>query len=208
MHSCVKRVAALASFAALMAFGNSMAQDVEKTDLTGGDVSVDDLVGALDIQTRGIGAKCGPYQEQMTRLTRGLGTTPKTVEEVPNLEPVKAAAVSAMFEKNSAQLSEESRELLETVAVALNSSQLVSQCFQLAGHTCDLGDDSYNLELSQQRAESVRQFLVEHGVDGERLVITGFGELSPQVPNDTSEHRQRNRRVEIGALAPVALEYQ
>lgn len=199
-----------ASLAASLAFGNVLAQDAGKTDFTGtgGDVSVDQLVGALDIPTRGIGAKCAPYQENMTRLTRGLGSVPMSVEDVPDLKPVKSAAVSASFEKNSARISEESKSLLANVAVALNSSELVSQCFQLAGHTCDLGDDSYNMELSRQRADSVREFLVGHGVDSERLITTGFGEVSPQIPNESEEQRERNRRVEIGALAPVAMEYQ
>ena len=197
-----------ASLAASLAFGNALAQDAEKTDFTGGDVSVDQLVGALDIPTRGIGAKCAPYQENMTRLTRGLGSEPMSVEDVPDLKPVKSAAVSASFEKNSARISEESKSLLANVAVALNSSELLSQCFQLAGHTCDLGDGAYNMELSRQRADSVREFLVEHGVDSERLITTGFGEVSPQIPNESEAQRERNRRVEIGALAPVAMEYQ
>ena len=208
MYLNFKQSILCASLAASLAFGNASAQDVEKTDFTGGDVSVDQLVGALDIPTRGIGAKCAPYQENMTRLTRGLGSVPMSVEDVPDLKPVKSAAVSASFEKNSARISEESKSLLANVAVALNSSELVSQCFQLAGHTCDLGDDSYNMELSRQRADSVREFLVEHGVDSERLITTGFGEVSPQMPNETEEQRERNRRVEIGALAPVAMEYQ
>ena len=208
MYLKFKQSILCASLAASLAFGNALAQDAEKTDFTGGDVSVDQLVGALDIPTRGIGAKCAPYQENMTRLTRGLGSEPMSVEDVPDLKPVKSAAVSASFEKNSARISEESKSLLANVAVALNSSELVSQCFQLAGHTCDLGDGSYNMELSRRRADSVREFLVEHGVDSERLITTGFGEVSPQIPNESEVQRERNRRVEIGALAPVAMEYQ
>jgi OOP family OmpA-OmpF porin len=100
------------------------------------------------------------------------------------------------------------KEMLSTVANALNSDALATQCFQLAGHTCDLGDDGYNLDLSRQRADSVKTYLVEQGVSADRLVTTGYGETSPLVPNADEKAREKNRRVDLGALAPVALEYQ
>ena len=186
----------------------AMAQDNNLTDLTDQDVTVDQLVGALNIPTRGIQAKCSPYQEQMAMLTRGIGVQPEKAEDVPTLNPVKTASVSATFELNSAQLTPETMALLDTVAQALNGQDLSSQCFQLAGHTCDLGDDAYNMDLSRRRADSVRAYLVSLGVDEDRLVTTGYGETSPIVPNDSDETRERNRRVDLGALAPTALEYQ
>ncbi len=191
----------------LLVSANVLGQESQSTDLTGKQVSVDQLVGALDIPTRGIGAKCGPHQEKMTRLTRGISSVPSTAAEVPDLKPVKSASVSVTFEKNSDVLTDESRSLLETIATAMNSSQLSAQCFQLAGHTCDLGDDSYNMSLSRRRADSAKAYLVDHGVDAERLVTTGFGEVSPMSPNDSDESRERNRRVDLGALAPAAMEY-
>jgi outer membrane protein OmpA-like peptidoglycan-associated protein len=97
--------------------------------------------------------------------------------------------------------------LLETVAVALNTPELSAQCFQLAGHTCDLGEEGHNLELSERRAQSVKRYLVDHGVAENRLITTGYGEMSPLVPNETEEQRRKNRRVDLGALAPTALEY-
>lgn len=186
----------------------AIAQEDGLTDLTGQDVTVDQLVGALNIATRGIGAKCAPYQEQMSMLTRGIGVQPTAAEEVPTLDPVKTASVSATFELNSATLTPGTMQLLDTVAEALNSENLVSQCFQLAGHTCDLGDDAYNMDLSRRRADSVRDYLVSLGVESERLVTTGYGETAPMVPNSSEDTREKNRRVDLGALAPVALEYQ
>jgi outer membrane protein OmpA-like peptidoglycan-associated protein len=54
----------------------------------------------------------------------------------------------------------------------------------------------------------VKDYLVANGVTEERLVTTGFGETSPMVPNDSSAAREKNRRVDVGALAPPNLEYQ
>lgn len=191
--------------------GLGAAQSDNSTDLTGQDVSVDALVNALNIPVRGIEAKCSPYQEQMTRLTRGIGVNPSSVkkaEDVPALKTAKIANISATFGLNSAELTSETKMTLDTVAAALNSEQLVAQCFQLAGHTCDLGDDAYNMDLSRRRADSVRTYLVSLGVDADRLVTTGYGETAPMVENKTESDRMKNRRVEFGALPPAALEFQ
>ena len=193
--------------------GLGAAQSGNETDLTGQEVSVDDLVNALNIPVRGIEAKCSPYQEQMTRLTRGIGVNGGAdrvtkAEDVPALETARKASVSATFGRNSAELTPETKKTLDTVAVALKSQDLVAQCFQLAGHTCDLGDDAYNMDLSRRRADSVREYLVSLGVDSARLVTTGYGETAPMVANQSESDREKNRRVELGALPPVALEYE
>jgi outer membrane protein OmpA-like peptidoglycan-associated protein len=199
------------ALAAALVFNPVWAQETQTTDLTGQDVTVDKLVGALKIPTRGIEAKCSPYQEQMDRLTRGIGIATNAIisaDEVPAIAAVKTASVTATFELNSAQLTPQSKKLLSTMAEALNSQDLAAQCFQLAGHTCDLGDDAYNIDLSRKRAQSVKDYLVANGVTEDRLVTTGFGETSPMVPNDSSAAREKNRRVDVGALAPPNLEYQ
>ncbi|HNP34706.1 MAG TPA: OmpA family protein [Woeseiaceae bacterium] len=195
----------------MMSCGAVLAQSPQSTDLTGQDVTVDKLVGALQIPTRGIEAKCSPYQQQMAQKTRGIGVAANAVasaDKVAALEPVKTASVSTIFELNSAELTPETKKMLSTVADALNSDALATQCFQLAGHTCDLGDENYNLVLSQKRAESVKAYLVTEGVSPDRLVTTGYGEISPLVPNTNEQAREKNRRVDLGALAPPALEYQ
>ena len=88
------------------------------------------------------------------------------------------------FELNSDELTAQSKQTLNTVAKALKSKDLAAQCFQLAGHTCDLGDAPYNMSLSQRRAESAKRYLESQGVDGGRIITTGTAEeikSNPQV---------------------------
>ena len=60
--------------------------------------------------------------------------------------------------------------------------------------------EPYNFELSQRRAEAVRDFLVTHGVSPDRITARGYGESYPIASNDTTAGRQQNRRVEVVVL--------
>lgn len=77
-----------------------------------------------------------------------------------------------------------------------------------AGHTDSVGDASYNQDLSEKRAKSVAQYASTHGVDSERMIITGFGEKDPVADNSTEAGRQENRRVEIAVYANEDLKKQ
>jgi len=68
---------------------------------------------------------------------------------------------------------------------------------EVAGHTCNIGTDEYNLGLSLRRAEAVRNYLVSKGVSADRLIVRGYGESRPAVSNATREGRVQNRRVEL-----------
>jgi outer membrane protein OmpA-like peptidoglycan-associated protein len=68
---------------------------------------------------------------------------------------------------------------------------------QLEGHTDSVGSDDYNLKLSQQRADSVRGYLVSQGVPPDTMTSTGLGKADPVATNDTATGRQQNRRVDM-----------
>lgn len=68
---------------------------------------------------------------------------------------------------------------------------------EIAGHLADDGRPAYGRKLSQRRAEAVREYLVDKGVDPERLRAVGYESDRPIVPNDTPEHRAQNRRIEF-----------
>jgi outer membrane protein OmpA-like peptidoglycan-associated protein len=65
------------------------------------------------------------------------------------------------------------------------------------GHTDSIGSDEYNQRLSEQRADSVRDYLVEQGIPATSVTAKGFGKTIPVASNDTAAGRQRNRRVEL-----------
>ena len=68
---------------------------------------------------------------------------------------------------------------------------------EVAGHTDSVGDESYNQQLSEQRAQAVKDYLVKGGVGEGRITVVGYGEAQPRGSNDTVEGRRLNRRVEI-----------
>lgn len=72
---------------------------------------------------------------------------------------------------------------------------------EIAAHTDNVGNDNYNLRLSQRRANSVRQYIIGKGIPVERIVSKGYGETDPVETNETEEGRAKNRRTEVRVLA-------
>ncbi|MDH4155206.1 MAG: OmpA family protein, partial [Nitrospira sp.] len=70
----------------------------------------------------------------------------------------------------------------------------------IEGHTDSDGSNEYNQSLSESRAQSVRQILLDGGIPSERIEIKGYGESKPIADNDTSAGKAQNRRVEIVLL--------
>jgi OOP family OmpA-OmpF porin len=72
-----------------------------------------------------------------------------------------------------------------------------------AGHTCSIGTDEYNQQLSGRRAASVKAYLVKKGVAADRIVSIGYGETKPMADNKTRAGRELNRRVEVCTVLKV-----
>lgn len=100
------------------------------------------------------------------------------------------------FRSGSAEILERSFELMSEIAdVLLRNPQL--RLVEVQGHTDNRGGRRANLQLSQERAESVVQWLVQHGVSASRLQAKGYGDSHPLVPNLTAGNRAKNRRVQF-----------
>jgi len=76
-------------------------------------------------------------------------------------------------------------------------SQYPSRNIEIEGHTDSVGSDDYNQDLSQRRADSVRSYLMQRGINSQRIAASGKGEHQPVADNDSAGGRQLNRRVEI-----------
>lgn len=102
------------------------------------------------------------------------------------------------FEVNSARLLESSYATLsDTVEVLLQYDELKAE---IAGHTDNRGSAAHNRQLSRMRARSVRQYLIDAGIDADSIVATGYGESRPIADNETEQGRSKNRRVVLRIL--------
>lgn len=99
------------------------------------------------------------------------------------------------FATNSADLTSGAKEVLMKVVRTLKDHMQME--LLIKGHTDNVGADAYNMNLSDRRANSVRQFLINQGIAGSRLESLGFGETQPMDTNATKEGRAKNRRIEF-----------
>ena len=131
---------------------------------------------------------------------------PEPVAE-PEPEPAPAPApqpvyktmtlgAGALFDVNSAELRAEGKRELNALVTDLNRMASV-QSIQIAGHTDSTGDADYNKDLSMRRANAVKNYLLEKGVDPSVMNTVGWGETKPIADNPTRAGRAQNRRVEI-----------
>ncbi|TYC56826.1 OmpA family protein [Marinobacter sp. BW6] len=100
-----------------------------------------------------------------------------------------------LFATGSSEIQGGTNQNLEELVSFLN--QYPDRQVLIEGHTDNVGSASFNETLSRQRAESVRRFLINRGIDSRRLSVSGFGFERPVTSNETAMGRQQNRRVEV-----------
>ncbi|CAM3754950.1 OmpA family protein [Rheinheimera salexigens] len=100
-----------------------------------------------------------------------------------------------LFNTGKANLKNASSSHLDKLAVFLNTYP--NRTAQIEGHTDNVGSDASNMLLAQNRAETVKSYLMAQGIMGSRLEAVAKGETSPIATNETAEGRQQNRRVEV-----------
>jgi len=144
----------------------------------------------------------GPYTLNAEALGYHPGSTTATVEKATTtdvlirLKPIVFELQGVQFDFDKSTLRPVSIPILDQAAEVL--MQYPQMRVEIQGHTCSMGSDEYNLRLSQARANSVMNYLVQQkNIDKARLTAKGYGESSPIVSNETNEGRIRNRRVEF-----------
>ncbi len=121
------------------------------------------------------------------------------LSEEATLEDKLIRLKNVFFETGSARLDEKSQYELQEISRIMNQNSTVY--VELGGHTDNTGDPSANQSLSQRRAESVREFLINAGVNAARLTSVGYGQESPIESNDSAEGREANRRTELRIIS-------
>jgi outer membrane protein OmpA-like peptidoglycan-associated protein len=116
-----------------------------------------------------------------------------------NLTPIAAGEKiilkNIFFASGSAKLEQTSQAELKKLNDFLNSNSTLK--IEIGGHTDDVGADEANLKLSQERANSVKSYLLENGISEQRVTAKGYGETKPVAPNTSEEGRKQNRRTEF-----------
>src|SRR5690606_37267072 len=107
------------------------------------------------------------------------------------------------FELDRAELKVESLHLLDRLVEVLKSNPEITK-IRVEGHTDTTGTDAHNLELSQQRAQAVVDYLVRSGIEAGRLEAKGLGEAEPLQQGDSEDVHATNRRVEFHILEIAA----
>jgi outer membrane protein OmpA-like peptidoglycan-associated protein len=151
------------------------------------------LAAALSAQAQ----TATPSAQQMVEQLRAPPLTRSLRNLAVEAAPVSRPSLSLLiqFDFDSARISGESQGALLMLAQALQSAELRDARFAVEGHTDAKGGTQYNLRLSQQRAEAVRQFLGAQGVDESRLLAAGKG--SSQLAVTDQPYSALNRRVRI-----------
>ncbi len=102
------------------------------------------------------------------------------------------------FEFDKATLTPDSRSTLDAAVEILGNHPQLE--VEVAGHTDNIGTESYNLDLSKRRARVVYDYLIDNGISADRLSTEGYGESEPIASNDTERGRAQNRRTELVIL--------
>jgi OOP family OmpA-OmpF porin len=133
---------------------------------------------------------------EVKRGTNPLDPSDDVPKEVFKAEIGKRIVLTGVvFPFGTADITSESESILTIAFNTLQENPNIE--VEIHGHTDNVGKASYNLLLSRQRAESVKQYLVNMGISPDRIVTKGFGAVAPIASNETDKGRQQNRRIEF-----------
>ena len=148
-------------------------------------------VSAKAIQT--VSSVSGVF-DVLTKISPGSNEAVESTQLEKKLQDVIVGKV-VEFATGSADLTPNGKAVLDQMVTLLK--QFPTKPVEISGHTDGEGNHGLNVTLSQERAESVRKYLIKQGIQASRLFSTGQGPDNPVADNNTEEGRQKNRRIEF-----------
>ena len=195
----VVQIFAVLSFVATFVFGITGSEFAHAQ-------SKGELIKSLSrVKTRALIAQPSKDQKEFQGLVdtlRKVSTRQITVEQRKEVadyvkeKDLPAVDMEIYFDYNSARLNKQSLPKLKELGEALRDENLNGETFMIAGHTDAAGGDSYNQTLSERRADTVRQYLLDkYNLDISKLIAIGYGEEQLKLPE--TPNAGENRRVQI-----------
>ncbi len=169
---------------AMVTLSGTVADEATKTAAT---AAVSGLDGVTSVDDRVL-IESGDPTGNPDQADDETDDEPATINEELSLDPIT-------FEVSSATITADGQAVLDEAASYLDANPAVT--VEIAGHTDADGEAAANVRLSQARAESVKAYLMDKGIDGERMTPIGYGEEQPIADNGTVEGKARNRRIEF-----------
>ncbi|HMJ41117.1 MAG TPA: OmpA family protein [Pseudolabrys sp.] len=175
-------------------------------------VSADQILNALQPKPLTRGLSAGPQADPAVeakqirfvdtlrnRKTRSLSLGER--EEIAEIASTKPKIdLEIQFDYNSADISRSSMPAVQELGKALSNSSLRGSTFVVAGHTDAVGGETYNQDLSERRADTIKRYLTEkYGINGADLVTVGYGKTKPKDVNAPMD--PANRRVQVVNMA-------
>ena len=179
------------------------------TPTLAGDLSQQQILDALAprMMTRSLTAaeRTGPDHQALIDNLRHRGTRSLTTSERNEIASMSgerpAVDLQIYFDFDSAAITPKAVPQLTNLGNALAKAELKGSVITINGHTDAKGTDTYNQQLSERRAETIKQYLVDHfQLSSENLVAVGYGKQGPK--NTTDPFAAENCRVEVVNLAP------
>ena len=189
--------------------GNEHINEVKGILQSNGDTYITFDIGAIWYFSRGERSQiCEPFGIREVEVIKEIPVevvdtvyVDKIIERaVQKREAFVLENVRFKFDKDILTL--ESKSILDRVAAVLN--KFPDEKIEILGHTDNIGDDLYNMDLSERRALSVENYLISKGVNGDRLYPAGCGERKPVTDNSTEIGRAINRRIEFSIYDGVS----
>ena len=174
----------------------------------GDTVSADQILNALKPKPATRGLSTGPQVDTAAqakeasfvdklrnRPTRSLSLGER--EEIAEIAATKPKIdLEIRFDYNSADITKSSMPAVQELGKALSNASLKDQTFVVAGHTDAVGGETYNQDLSERRADTIKKYLTEkYGLNGANLVTVGYGKTKPKDANAPMD--PANRRVQV-----------